>query len=139
MHSVLLRHRLKAGAILALSALILAGCASVAEESRDGIQLLTATGDQPGDEALITGRITLTMGGCVGIATQDGDVHLVIWPQRTTLASTDPVEVSLPSGLTVTAGEDIEGSGGYYTSPDELADQINLCDADAEVIRIRFD
>ena len=140
MHNVLLRNRLGGGAVAALLlTLTVTGCASVTEVSRDGVRLLTATGAQPGDEALITGKLALTSGGCIGLDAQDGLNHLVIWPQGTTLAGTDPVEVSLPSGSTVTADDDIEGSGGYYTSPDDLADLIDLCDADAEVIRIRFD
>jgi hypothetical protein len=119
-------------------AVSLGGCTPINEQSRNGLRLLTASGAQPGDEALITGTVAVTDGGCVGLATA-ATIHLVIWPNGTSLEQSDLLKIRLPTGELLGEGDQVEGAGGYYTSPREFQDQIDTCEADDEVIRVRFD
>lgn len=133
-----MRYRLTVAAHTGLIAFVLAGCAATTEQVVGDTRLVAATGAQPGDEALIEGKVALTEGGCVGLRTADGVTHLVIWPAGTNLDDIQPLRVELPSGAEVTIDEPVAGAGGFYEAPEELRSLIDVCHAHDEIIRIRF-
>lgn len=95
--------------------------------------LLTACGgvsdQRVGDDDLrffVHGRTILPSGGMDALvdgalAAADGCVLLeagesrypVVWPSGTSIASTDPLVIELPSGEQVHLGDQVQGGGGY--------------------------
>lgn len=133
--------RLGLGAVIGGLALAsgLVGCSGVASERVDGLSLLRATGEQPGDEARIVGSVAVTDGGCVGIRDDEGVVRLVIWPRGTDLVGSLPAVLEIDGVGEISEGDAVDGAGGYHDNPEEFAQQLDQCAPDdLEVIRIRF-
>jgi hypothetical protein len=52
--------------------------------------------------------------GCVGLESGEGYPFIpVVWPAGTSIASTDPFALRLPSGDELVVGENVSGAGGF--------------------------
>lgn len=134
------RHRLALASALCIAVVALVGCSAMSEQSVDDVLLVSATGDDPGEDAQIIGAIALTDGGCVGLRGDDDLVRFVIWPRGTQLVSSVPLEIRLADSTLLAEGDDVAGAGGYFD--DRASDQENIarCSPDDEqVIRLRFE
>lgn len=117
----------------------LVACSGIASERVDGLVLARATGEQPGDQALIVGSLAVTEGGCVGLRDDEGVVRLVIWPRGTDLVRSSPLLLEIPGAVELREGDAVDGAGGYHDDPEYLAQQLEQCAPDdLQVIRIRF-
>lgn len=126
---------------LAVATFWLAGCApGVAQASHGEVALFVDAGFLTGDEALITGTLTLTSKGCVGIETNSGETYPAVWPTGTVLTD-DSGSIRVPGLGAVNLGDDIRGGGGFYSaaSRPQLSDLAKRCDWSGEVAGIRFD
>jgi hypothetical protein len=76
-----------------------------------------------GEDALIQGTLA-TRNGCVVLAQGESDVaYPVIWPSGTSIAGEAPLTLRLPSGVPLTLGQAVVGSGGYH---DATSDRVTV-------------
>ncbi len=125
-----------------VSVTILTGCAGgVALHERAEVAVITDSGFLTGDEAAISGMVSITDPGCVGIADSDGTVYPTIWPRGTTLVDASTAAIDIPGVGGMQQGDAIRGSGGYYGTEgrEVLVEVAERCDWDGEVIGIRFE
>jgi hypothetical protein len=101
---------------LAAVLVVLASCAGQrAVESGDYTIYVHGSSLLPrgGLDALIEGTLALH-DGCVVLESEDKEVwYPVVWPAGTSIASSDPFVISLPSGVELAIGEKVSGGGGY--------------------------
>lgn len=108
--------RLAASAVMLSAVLAVTGCG--------GIHTTAVGGDGPdfyvhGRHLLPPGGLDAQVGGTLAVAngclllSADTAGYPVVWPNGTTLASTDPLIVALSSGEQVAIGERVFGAGGY--------------------------
>jgi hypothetical protein len=87
---------------------------------------------EKGSAATIRGELT-DVGGCLGV-TVAGDERVVIWPHGTTVATPDPLRVTV-AGTAYALGDTIEVAGdeaGPLTSSDFFHDKVPAGCQDAE-------
>jgi len=121
---------------------VLVSCAGgVALHERAEVAVITDAGFLTGDEAAISGTVSITDTGCVGIADSEGTVYPTIWPRGTTLVDVSTAAIDIPNVGGMQPGDAIEGTGGYYGTEGRkvLVEIAERCDWDGEVIGIRFD
>ncbi len=110
---------------LALSA-VLAACGGQQAVSTGGYTIFVhgrSLSPRGGMGALIEGRLA-TRDGCVILELEDGDLWFpVVWPAGTSIASTDPLVIRLPSGEPLSEGQKVTGGGGYL-KPERLDVEI---------------
>lgn len=117
---------------LALAALlvVLMGCSGQRVVESGGHTIYVHGGSplpRGGMEALVEGTLGLH-DGCVVLAWQDEDLwYPVVWPADTSMASSDPFVIRLPSGVEVTVGDEVSGGGGYLSPADVEADLPDRC------------
>ena len=102
-------------AMVAVAVLLLAGCGGIDTQSvgEDELAFFVHGPQIPsgGNAAEIVGTLT-TGDGCV-LLDQDSGRFPVVWPSGTTVESTDPLVIELPSGERLREGERVRGGGGY--------------------------
>ena len=77
-------------------------------------------------QALISGRVAVLDGGCIGLA-DGGEPHLVAWPSATTFAP-DGVAIQVPGVGVFRVGDLFQGGGGYgYSANMDLPAEIASC------------
>lgn len=74
--------------------------------------VLVGERDRGGMDALFTGPLTITEGGCVG-----GGDATVIWPHGTEVVDEDPLVLRVPGNGLVRLGEKVEVGGGFVFEP----------------------
>ncbi|WP_460784704.1 hypothetical protein [Microbacterium tumbae] len=128
------------GLVIAV-AIATAGCSGgVTLRGGNAATLITDDGFLTGDEAAISGTVTITQAGCVGISAQ-GTSYPAVWPRGTTAVDGTEVAIDIPGIGTKRLGDEVQGTGGYYevdTRP-VLNAVAERCDWDGEVIGIRFE
>lgn len=105
---------------LALMAGLLTGCGGVREQSvgDDDLRFFVhgrSVLPSGGMDAQVVGALT-SADGCV-LLERDDTRFPVVWPSGTSVASTDPLTIALPSGEELNLGDQVSGGGGYL-SPD---------------------
>lgn len=136
------RSGLGVAAVLAAAPLALVGCtAGVTTVDRDGVALFVDAGFLTGDEAAISGKLSVAPSGCVGITTDSGESYPVVWPGGTVLRESSPVSIEIPGVGVKGPGDAIKGAGGAYPvdKRDVLRPIGERCDWTGEVIGVRFD
>lgn len=136
------RGKLLIGSLVLSSAVAsLSGCAGgVSVYESANVALIIDSGFLTGDQAAISGTLTVTEAGCVGLADQEGSTFPAVWPRGTTLTSASPVTLYVPVLGIKRQGDKISGTGGYCavegrTSLKEVAVR---CHWGGEVIGIYF-
>jgi hypothetical protein len=134
--------RLGASALLTAVVLSAVGCSAGVTLREDAdIAVVTDAGFLTGDDAAISGTVSLTEAGCMGITDDQGHTYPTIWPRGSALVAGSKAGIDIPGVGVKQLGERVNGAGGYYetkTRPilDEVAER---CAWDGEVIGIRFD
>ncbi|HEX5541234.1 MAG TPA: hypothetical protein VFX60_06680 [Micromonospora sp.] len=129
--------------LLTLLAVALAsGCASdnggrVLES--DGVRTLVSAPKDGGRDAQIAGQLKLTEGRCLAVESDDGRVHMLVWPSGVTLLTDGQVGVNVPGLGPITVGESFAGSGGYSAPPlgekePDIPDECSIGDAEVAII-----
>ncbi len=100
----------------------------------DGVVALVATEKPAGSgEAVVSGRVEMLSGACVGITMVDGKGAVVVWPAGTTF-SEDMSGLRVPGYGALTYGSQLTTGGGFATI-DELGFRSELPpDCDAAVV-----
>ena len=77
-----------------------------------------------GGETAEIGGALVVHEGCVGLESGENYPFIpVVWPAGTSIASTDPFAIRLPSGELLSLGEFVMGGGGFH-SPEGLGLEI---------------
>lgn len=127
--------------LLCWAAAALSGCTSgVNVHENEDAALATDSGFLTGDQAAISGALTITEAGCVGLVDDEGNAFPVVWPRGTTLISASPLTLDLPGVGVMREGQTISGGGGYYAveSRSALEELASRCRWSGEVIGIYF-
>ncbi|MBM7790378.1 hypothetical protein [Tenggerimyces flavus] len=115
--------------VLVAGLLLASGCAGPRAFERDGIHLLVGPSSGMGRQALISGKLHVGEGGCVGLTKDGKSSALIIWPAGTTLSDADPVAIHIPGVGRIGLGEVISAGGGD-PGPNEVLPAIpDECDA----------
>lgn len=91
------------------------------QQLTDGSSLLVAAPANGGDDAIVSGRLAVIGGNCIGLDDRTGGETAVLAFPHGTHPSDDGKAIVLPDGLRVTLGQPIWGGGGFTTlsrSPD---------------------
>lgn len=97
----------------------------MAISDRDGVVALVATVNPLANgEAVVSGRVEMLSGACVGLARPDGGNVVVVWPAGTTFAE-DSSGLRVPGYGAVTYGSQLTTGGGFATI-DELGFRAEL-------------
>ena len=107
--------RLPVAAMVAAMVVLLAGCGGINTQTLGEEELaFFVHGPQipsGGNAAEVVGTLT-TGGGCV-LLDQDGNRFPVVWPSGTSVETTNPLVIELPSGEQLREGDQVSGGGGY--------------------------
>jgi hypothetical protein len=93
--------------------LMLSACSGYSEVHSGGHTIYVHTGWSGGGmDAQVTGELQVR-DGCVVLAHENDAWYPVVWPSGTTIATSDPLVVRLPSGDELAVGDEVIGGGGY--------------------------
>lgn len=103
--------------LLAAVLLVLSACSGQRTVESDGLSIFvqrSTFGFGGGNEAEV-GGILAVQDGCVVLGQPDFPdlAYPVVWPAGTSIASSDPVAIELPSGELLAIGDTVAGGGGY--------------------------
>lgn len=116
--------------LLIAGLLLAAGCSGPRAFERDGIHLLVGPAKDFSRQVLISGKLHVSTGGCIGLSKDGIRGNVIIWPAGTTLSDTDPVAIHIPGVGRIRLGEQIAAGGAGQTFPTENLPAIpDECDA----------
>lgn len=91
------------------------GTGASTQQLADGSTFLVAAPANGGDDAIVSGRLALIGGNCIGLDSPGSDETAVLAFPHGTRPSDDGEAIVLPDGLRITLGQSIWGGGGYGT------------------------
>lgn len=133
------RRALVAGTVLLSS--MLSGCAGGVNVHQSGnVILISDSGFLSGDQAKISGTLTITDAGCVGLLDEQGNAFPAVWPRGTKVTASSPVVIEVPGLGAKRQGDRLSGAGGYYAveSRSALKEVADRCRWSGDVIGIYF-
>jgi hypothetical protein len=98
---------------------LMVGCgdADPAVLDGEGVRTFVQASKNGGDDAQITGLLTLTDNACLAVESPEGLLYVLVWPSGTTLLTGGRTGVDVPDAGAIEVGDSFEAGGGYYQPP----------------------